>query len=629
VRGVAGGPWNVAAAAGSMLAPRFRFPARRRAAAPMTVPTPTDRAARWLRDLDDALHAGRADAAAALFQEDGCWRDLTAFTWALKTMDGRASIAAMLHATLARVRPTGWTLDGEATESNGTVEAWLRFETAVGRGRAVLRLRDGRAWTLMTMLAELKGHEEPAGDRRPLGVEHGAYGRGLPTWLEAREAWRAALGRTVQPEVLVVGGGQGGLGLAARLRRLGVSALVVDRHARPGDAWRSRYRSLVLHDPVWYDHMPYLPFPDHWPVFTPKDKMGDWLEAYARIMELDVWSATTCVSARRDEAADGWVVEVERDGEPLVLRPRQLVLATGLSGLPQVPSFPGAETFEGTQVHSSAYAGGAPWAGKRCVVVGSNNSAHDLCADLWEHGAQVTMLQRSSTMVARSETLQALGWGRLFSEDALRRGITTERADMTLASMPYRLLAESQKAVTAQIRERDAAFYERLRAAGFLLDFGEDDTGLSMKYLRRGSGYYIDVGASALVADGRIGLRSGVRVRALRARSVVLDDGSELPADLLVHATGFGPLSDVVASLVSSEVAERVGPIWGLGSGTTRDPGPWAGELRNMWSPTRQRGLWIHGGNLQQSRFYSLQLALQLKARSVGLPTPVQEGAPA
>jgi putative flavoprotein involved in K+ transport len=590
---------------------------------------PIDSAERWLAAFGAALARGDADAAAGLFHDDGCWRDLTSFTWSIRTLDGRAAIADMLRATLAHVRPGGWTLDGTPSAAGETVEAWLRFETAVGRGRAVLRLRDGRAWTLMTMLAELAGHEEPAGERRPLGVTHGAYGSGQRSWLESREARRAALGRSVQPWCLIVGGGQGGLALAARLKRLGVPALIVDRHARPGDAWRSRYRSLVLHDPVWYDHMPYLPFPDHWPVFTPKDKMGDWLEAYASIMELDIWGSTTCVGATRDEGAGLWSVTVERDGERHVLRPAHLVLATGLSGLPQEPEFAGAERFEGTQQHSGAYAGGAPWAGRDCVVVGSNNSAHDICADLWEHGARVTMLQRSSTMVARSETLQALGWGRLFSEDALRRGVTTERADMTLASMPYRVLAQAQTAVTTEIARRDADFYDRLRAAGFMLDFGEDGSGLSMKYLRRGSGYYIDVGASELVADGRIGLRSGVTVRELRARSVVLDDGSELPADLVVHATGFGPLSDVVARLVSPEVAERIGPIWGLGSGTTRDPGPWTGELRNMWTPTAQPGLWIHGGNLQQSRFYSLQLALQLKARFAGIDTPVYDPAPA
>jgi putative flavoprotein involved in K+ transport len=589
----------------------------------MTDPTPTERAERWLREFDAALAAGSPDAAATLFHEDGFWRDLVSFTWTLCTMEGRDAIARMLRATLAGTRPGGWRLEGEPVEANGTVEAWLRFETAVGRGRGVLRLRQGKAWVLMTMLAELRGHEEPAGDRRAPGAQHGVHRPGRPTWLETREADAAELGRSRQPYCLIVGGGQGGIGLAARLKRLGVPALVVDRHPRPGDAWRSRYRSLVLHDPVWYDHMPYLPFPDHWPVFTPKDKMGDWLEAYASVMELDYWSSTSCVSARRDDADGTWAVTVERAGERIVIRTEQLVLATGNSGMPQVPDFPGADRFAGTQVHSSAYGGGEPWAGRRCVVVGSNNSAHDICADLWEHGAQVTMLQRSSTMVARSETLQEVGWSRLFSEEALRRGITTERADMTLASMPYRLLTEAQKAATALIMQKDAAFYDRLRRAGFMLDFGEDGSGLSLKYLRRGSGYYIDVGASELVADGRIGLRSGVSVKALRERSVLLDDGSELPADLVVYATGYGPMTEFAARLISPEVADRIGPSWGLGSGTARDPGPWVGELRNMWVPTAQPGLWLHGGNLQQSRFYSLQLALQLKARMEGIATPV------
>ncbi|MEN9316315.1 MAG: hypothetical protein RIS35_2708 [Pseudomonadota bacterium] len=585
--------------------------------------TAHDRAGAWLTAFDQALQHNDPEAAAALFGEDGFWRDLVAFTWNVKTLEGRAAIADMLRATLPGIRPSGWRLEGEATEANGTVEAWLGFETATGRGRAVLRLRDGRAWTLMTMLAELKGHEEPHGATRPLGVVHGAYGN-RRSWLEERQAEEAELGDVRQPEVLIVGGGQGGIALGARLKRLGVSTLIVDRHPRAGDAWRARYRSLVLHDPVWYDHLPYLPFPDHWPVFTPKDKMGDWLEAYVKLMELNYWTSTECRGAAYDETAGDWTVEVLRDGAPVTLRPRQLVLATGMSGLPKVPEFPGATRFAGEQVHSSAYRSGEAYRGKRCVVVGSNNSAHDICADLWENGAaEVTMLQRSSTMVVRSETLQATGWGKLYSEDALARGITTERADMTLASMPFKVTTEAQKAVTKLIRERDAAFYDRLRAAGFMLDFGEDDSGLSLKYLRRGSGYYIDVGASELVANGSIRLRSGVRVAEIRERAVVLDDGTELPADLIVYATGYGPMNEWAAELISQQVADRVGLCWGLGSGTTLDPGPWEGELRNLWKPTAQPGLWFHGGNLQQSRFYSLVLALQLKARSAGIPTPV------
>ncbi|MDA0785557.1 MAG: NAD(P)/FAD-dependent oxidoreductase, partial [Proteobacteria bacterium] len=174
-----------------------------------------------------------------------------------------------------------------------------------------------------------------------------------------------------------------------------------------------------------------------------------------------------------------------------------------------------------------------------------------------------------------------------------------------------------------KVREEDAAFYARLEASGFLLTFGEDEAGLSTMYMRRGSGYYIDVGASDLIADGRIGLHSGVEVAEIRERSVVLNDGSELAADLIVYATGYGPMNDWAAQLISTDVAERVGKCWGLGSGTRLDPGPWEGELRNMWKPTHQEGLWFHGGNLAQSRFYSQFLALQLKARMEGVPTHV------
>jgi putative flavoprotein involved in K+ transport len=411
--------------------------------------------------------------------------------------------------------------------------------------------------------------------------------------------------------------------LGARLKRLGVPTIIVERNPRPGDSWRNRYKSLCLHDPVWYDHLPYLPFPDHWPVFSPKDKIGDWLESYARVMELNYWGSTIARHAAYDAATGEWSIDVERDGTPVTLRPKHLVFATGVSGLPVVPPIAGAEMFQGEQYHSSRYTSGESYRGKKAVVIGSNNSAHDICADLWEHGADVTMVQRSSTHVARSDTLMELALGALYSESALAAGITTDKADLIFASIPYKLLGPFQVPVYAEMARRDSEFYDRLKKAGFLLDFGEDGSGLFLKYLRRGSGYYIDVGASELVANGSIKLRAGVNVREIKPRSVVLDDDSELEADLLVYATGYGSMNGYVAQIVSPEVADRVGKCWGLGSGTAKDPGPWEGELRNMWKPTQQAGLWFHGGNLHQSRHYSLVLALQLKARMEGIPTPV------
>ena len=584
--------------------------------------------AAWVEAFAAAMTGPDPEEAAALFGEECYWRDLLAFTWTIRTLEGQDAVRAMLAARGGLVQAAGFTATGftakGATDANGTVEGWITFTTAAARCRGHVRLRDGRCWTLLTAARALIGHEEAEGPTRERGAPlPGSTDR--RSWLERRTEQAAQIGHEVQPYALIVGGGQGGLALAARLKRLGVPALVIDSHPRPGDNWRSRYKSLCLHDPVWYDHMPYLPFPAHWPVFTPKDKLGDWLEMYASVMELDCWNSTTCRSAAFDEASRTWTVEVEREGRAVILQPRHLVLATGMAGVPQSPDFPGMESFQGEHHHSSRHKGGAAYAGKRVVVVGSNNSAHDICADLWEHGADVTMLQRSSTLVVKTETMLRRGWGALYSEEAVAAGIDTDTADLLAASVPYRVLPSLQRPIWAGIAVEDAPFYERLRAAGFLLDFGEDGSGLALKYLRRGSGYYIDVGASELIADGSIKLRSDAGLAGIEPQGVRLDDGSLLPADVIVYATGYGPMNGWAEMLISKEVADRVGPCWGLGSGTARDPGPWEGELRNMWKPTAQDGLWFHGGNLAQSRHYSRYLALQLLARFKDVPVSVYE----
>src|SRR5216683_2723104 len=483
---------------------------------------------RWLADFERALTDRDIDAAADLFVEDCYWRDLVAFTWNIVTVEGRDGVREMLGQTLDRVRPSGFAVAGELGEAGADTESWIKFETSVGRGLGHLRLRDGKAWTLLTTLNELTGYEEQKSDRRPKGTEHGA---------------------------------------------------VPDRKT--------------------------------------------WLEQYTRVMELNYWASTECNKASYDETAREWTVVVERDGVEMTLRPKQLVLATGMSGKPSMPEFEGMHLFTGDQHHSSQHPGPDAYRGKKAVVIGSNNSAHDICAALWEVGADVTMVQRSSTHVSRSDSLMELGLGALYSESAVASGMTTQKADLTFASLPYRILHMVQIPVYNAIRERDADFYARLEKAGFMLDFGEDDSGLFMKYLRRGSGYYIDVGASELVANGDIKLESGVDVVQLTENAVVLSNGKTLPADLVVYATGYGSMNGWAADLISPEVAAKVGKCWGLGSGTTKDPEPWEGELRNMWKPTQQEALWFHGGNLHQSRHYSLYLALQLKARMEGIPTPV------
>jgi putative flavoprotein involved in K+ transport len=572
----------------------------------------------WLTGLSEALASRDAGAVTGLFLETGFWRDFVAFTWTLTTLEGRDAIGAMLaaapHAFLARDwRAEG---DGEATEG------FISFETELGRGRGYLRLVEGKCLVLLTTLRELKGHEELRGRRRPLGFTPQAD-RPLQNWQDARTAEVESFGVEQEPFVLIVGGGQGGLGLGARLRQLQVPTLIVERNARPGDQWRSRYHSLSLHDPVWYDHLPYLPFPDTWPVYTPKDKIADWLDAYAGIMELNLWTSTALVGARYDPVAGEWEAELRRGDRTVILRPKHLVLAVGNAGRPNMPKFPGADHFEGPILHSSQHKGGVAFAGKRVAVIGSNNSAHDICADLVAHGAEATMIQKESTHIIRSETSQEVFLRGAYSEDALDAGLDTDRADLLGASLPLRLAPELFRPLNEEVARRDADFYARLEAAGFMHDFGEDGTGMPLKYLRRASGYYIDVGAAELVANGTIRLVSNVGVERIEADGIVVTDGRKIACDAIICATGFGSMDQQVADLISPEVAAKVGKAWGYGSGTTNDPGPWEGEIRNMWKPTAQEGLWFHGGNLAQSRFYSRFLALQLKARQAGLPVRV------
>ena len=588
----------------------------------MSDSTPTAQAAAWLGALDAALTRKDAAAAAALFNAESYWRDMVSFTWNITTAEGNDKVREMIERAVMPAKPGNWQLEGEATEAGGVVEAWIRFETAVARGYGHLRLMGGKCWTLLTTMTELKGFEEAKGTMRDRGVVHGAD-PSRKTWLERRAQEEAELGFKTQPYCVIIGGGQGGIGLGARMRRLGIPTIIIEKNARPGDSWRNRYKSLCLHDPVWYDHLPYLPFPDHWPVFAPKDKIGDWLEMYTKVMELNYWSSTTAKGARYDEATKEWTVEVERGGKTITLKPKHLVLATGMSAVPNMPKVPGMENFKGDLHHSSKHPGAEAYRGKKAVVIGSNNSAHDICAALWEAGADVTMVQRSSTHIAKSDSLMDLALGGLYSESAVAAGVTTNKADMIFASLPYKILHTLQIPVYEEMAKRDADFYKRLEKAGFMLDFGEDGSGLFVKYLRRGSGYYIDVGASELVADGKIKLKTQVGAEKIKERSIVFSDGSELPADLIVFATGYGSMNGWAAQLISKDVADKVGKCWGLGSDTKKDPGPWEGELRNMWKPTHQEALWFHGGNLHQSRHYSQFLSLQLKARMEGLPTPV------
>jgi len=598
----------------------------------------------WLSSFSGALSTHDYDAAANLFEdkEEGVfWRDLVSFTWNIVTFEGKNKIREALEKTVPGHEPDGeWAIFKEASGDAGEFESHFTFVNKRFIGRGYLRLRNGKAYTFMTAAQELRGHEEKTGrtSTREHGIVLGQHGwpenwtqGDKPTsggqvksnWLERQQQERDEIGKVTQPFVLVVGGGQGGVHLAARLRRLEVPHIVVDKGDRPGDSWRNRYRSLCLHDPVWYDHFPYIPFPDHWPVFTPKDQLGDWMEMYVKIMDINYWTRTEVKTCRFDSTSHTWTVQVERDGQPLALNPTHLVFATGLSGFPNMPSMKGQSDFKGQLFHSSKFPGGHEFVGKKAVIIGSNNSSHDIAKDCCDNGADVTILQRSSTHIVGSDTLQATMFAGLYDEAAAKNGVDTNTADLTFSGIPFKVLPDMHRGKVVDQKKRDEKILTGLEKVGFMLDHGEDESGLFCKYLRRGSGYYIDVGCCQLIADGKIEVKPKAVVKQLHAGEVELEDGTKLPADVVICATGYGNMNEWIKALIDEETQKKVGKCWGLGSATTKDPGPWEGELRNMWKPLTQSNLWLHGGNLHQSRQHSLFLALQLKARMHDIPTPV------
>ena len=578
----------------------------------------TDLFAQWLSAFAASVEQADAGRISGFFAPDGTWRDVLSFTWGYRTFEGRPAIEAALRQTLAPTKPTRVRVaDGRSPAKwvrragADTVEGFFDFDTAVGPGAGFVQLLpdEGQpaASTVRIGLTSLQGlaeYPEQVGANRPTGLRW-SYTFAGDNWKDERIGALDLAKRT--PEVLVVGAGQSGLALAARLRVLGVDAIVVEANPRIGDNWRNRYHSLTLHNESWVNHLPYMPFPDSWPAYVPKDKIADWLEYYAEAMEADVFTSTRFVSANRDQAADKWnVILSGKDGETTGLSVPHIVWATGaVSGTPHVPRMPGLGIYKGEVVHSSAFPGGPGYAGRRAVVFGTGTSGHDVAQDLYSNGASVSLVQRGPTTVVSLTPSSAL----VYSAFAER---PTEDADLFVLAAPYKVLRDGYQRMVRRTRELDAELHEGLEAVGFRTDEGADETGWHMKYLRRGGGYYINVGASQLVANGSIGLLNASQIEGFTQSGVRLTDGEELEADLVVFATGFESQSSTIARAFGAEVSQKVGQIWDIDD---------EGYMNGTWRQTGQEGFWIMGGSLLEARIWSRFLALQLVTALRGIET--------
>lgn len=571
-------------------------------------------ASRWLESFAAALAGGNRHALTALFHADSHWRDMVTFTGRIATLSGGAEIANAL-ATASRASQTrAFAIDpqrsapAQVLRAGYTVlEVFFKFETATSRARGIVRLDPAtlegdapKAWTLFTEVDEFKGYEETVGRRRPKGEVYSRDFSG-PNWLDRRVLSSRYEDR--DPTVLVVGGGQAGLSIAARLRQLEVDALVIDRLGRIGDNWRLRYHALTLHNQVYANHLPYMPFPPNFPTYLPKDKLASWFEAYVDSMEINYWTRTEFLGAERDEANDCWVARIRRDGVERTLRPRHLIMATGASDTPQLPDIKGLGDFRGLAVHSSRYEDPTPWKGRHAVVIGTGTSAHDIAQDLYSNGVSVTMVQRSPTLIVSVEPAGQLPYT-LYHE-----GRSLDECDQVAASMPLAWFEKLHRMLAVQARELDRDLIDALKRVGFQIN-EEDETGWQFMYLNRGGGYYFNVGCSNLIAEGKIPLRQYADIERVVPEGIQFRDGL-LPADLIVCATGYLGPEHVVGQLFGADVAARVGRVWGIN--------PQTQELNSVFNRTGQRGLWFIAGSFAQCRIMSKYLALQVKATEAGI----------
>jgi hypothetical protein len=577
--------------------------------AELTAADAHDIAADWLRGLDRALSEGSPSGLEALFTESATWRDFMAFTWDVSNRIGRDALVPRLLELAQEVGAIGFALTPEQAPvvMSGTVQAFFDFTTTDRVDRGYVHLVPApegfRAQTLQTQAEGLADHPERRGHNRRDGKFHGVQ-MDRTRW-GADRAQEAAF-ETEDPAVIVLGGGHNGLSIAARLAALDVPTLLIERNDRIGDQWRQRYSALALHSVIHVDHLPYVPFPETWTAHTPKDKFADFLESYAKLLDLNVWTGTRFIDAAYDSDAERWTISVERaDGSIRELHPRHFVVAAGLNGTPKIPAVPGLDTFQGEWAHSGEYQRGGDWAGKKALIVGAGVSAHEMAHDLYEHGADVTMMQRGATYVVTFDTFNKYWFG-LYTEE---QPLPIEFADQVAYSMPNLSADDLNKQLVELAKEEDKELLDALQAQGFKLEWGPDGTGIIGSHMAGRDSYQIDIGASQLIADGRIHLKGGVELAEVKEHSVVFSDGTELDVDVILFATGYEQLWEHIRPTLGG-AADAIDKVYGRAED---------GEYANVWRRSAQPGLWFGTGFVGMARFHSKFMTLLIKATEVGV----------
>ncbi|KAI1076432.1 flavin-containing monooxygenase [Whalleya microplaca] len=569
----------------------------------------------WLSQLQDLFIRNSFDNLSDLFIEDCWWRDILGLTWDFRSKYGQAEISKYLLSAachfgnlqiikLGGLKPIFLDIAGMMWIQSG-----FTFKNQHGEGRGLLKLANvdehtWKAWTIFTQLESLDYQKELEARRmrNPAATARLNHSPSTNGHVSSNQE---------NPQVLIVGAAQAGLALGARLEHLGLRTLLIDKHPRLGDSWRTRYESLTLNTPTYTDHYPFLKLPGNWPRWLGKDQVANFLEHYGQLMGLDILLNTKLTKLGYDKSKQIYRVQVESQEGTKEFSPRHVVLATGsFSDEPIIPEFAGQESFKGEIYHSVEHRSARQVPDvrhKRVVVVGAGPSAHDIAQDFTSSGAkEVSMIQQHpifSISVESMEALQLALWN--------MPELSTEDADLVGNAIPLSLIRTMSIGLTQAMAAFDKAMLDGLRAAGLAILTGEDGYGLADHQLIKGGRFYIDQGANQMIIDGRIKIhRCEEGIKEFTENGLTLADGKNLEADVVVLATGYHRNIRSVEQVLGREVTEKM-PNFGLLDEE--------GERDGWWRPTGIPGFWYMTGSFMWSRQFSAPLALQIAAVEKGL----------
>ncbi|GLA46276.1 hypothetical protein AnigIFM63604_009748 [Aspergillus niger] len=479
------------------------------------------------------------------------------------------------------------------------------FETEVVVSSAVINAvftQEGwKIYTMHTVAEKLKQFPEiPPPD---------GHMTGSISW----EKQRAAEIDAANPEILIIGGGQNGLALAARCKALGMDSLIIERSEEIGDVWKKRYEYLSLHFPHWADDLPYFPYPKLWPTYTPAQKQGMYMKWYAEALELNVWTKSEVVKAEQDDQHN-WTVVINKEGqETRQLHPKQVIMATSLCGVPMTPEIPGMADFKaGVIRHSTAHDSAREFVGKKVCVVGTSSSGFDTAFDCSRRGIDVTLLQRSPTYIMSLTHSVPRTIGN-YGPDAEGNRPSHEEQDRLFFATPTGPGEELARRNAKVLEDLDRPLLDALHARGLRTWRGQRGTGGSTLGQTRNGGFYFDAGACEHIINGKIKVEPGY-IERFTEDKVILNDGRERQFDLIVFATGFSNTIDSVRATLGDRIADKCGPIWGIDE---------EGEFKTAYRQTGVPNLWLMVGYLPYTRFHSKLLAMRIKALMEGIsPAP-------